>query len=327
MGRMTLLFVFCFLMVLVLANRSVDAQGTRVGFYSASCPRAESIVRSTVQSHFNSDPTIAPGILRMHFHDCFVHGCDGSILIDGPNAERTAVPNRQLRGYDVIEDAKTQIEAACPGVVSCADILALAARDSVAVTNGPSWTVPTGRRDGRVSLASDTTNLPAFNDSAAVQIGKYNQKGLNTQDLVALSGAHTIGTAACAVFRYRLYNFPGSASGADPTLDPAFVPQLRAVCPQNGDPARRVAMDTGSPNRFDNSYYANLRSGRTVLESDSVLWTDAGTRVMAQRFLGIRGLAGLTFAVEFGRSMVRMGNIEIKSGAQGEIRRVCSAVN
>ncbi|CAN0921282.1 Peroxidase N1 [Linum grandiflorum] len=328
MGRMMmtlLLFVLCF--VMLLANRSVDAQGTRVGFYSTSCPRAESIVRATVQSHFNSDPTIAPGILRMHFHDCFVNGCDGSILIDGTNAEKTALPNRQLRGYDVIDDAKTQIEAACPGVVSCADILALAARDSVAVTNGPRWTVPTGRRDGTVSLASDTANLPAFNDSAAVQIGKYNQKGLNTQDLVALSGAHTIGTAACAVFRYRLYNFPGSASGADPTLDPAFVPQLRAVCPQNGDPARRVAMDTGSVSRFDNSYYANLRSGRTVLESDSVLWTDAGTRVMAQRFLGIRGLAGLTFAVEFARSMVRMGNIEIKSGAQGEIRRVCSAVN
>ncbi|CAN1189028.1 Peroxidase N1 [Linum perenne] len=325
--RVGIMMFLVWFLIMAVSNRSVEGQATRVGFYSTSCPRAESIVRSTVQSHFNSDPTIAPGILRMHFHDCFVHGCDGSILLDGPTSEKTAVPNRSLRGYDVIDDAKTQIEAVCPGIVSCADILALAARDTVAVTNGPSWRVPTGRRDGTVSLASDTTNLPAFNDSAAVQISKYNQKGLNTQDLVALSGAHTLGTAACAVFRYRLYNFPGSASGADPTLDPAFVPQLRAVCPQNGDPARRVAMDTGSPNRFDNSYYANLRSGRTVLESDSVIWTDAGTRVMAQRFLGIRGLAGLTFAVEFGRSMVRMGNIEIKSGTQGEIRRICSAVN
>lgn len=117
-----------------MAVTSVHCQaGTRVGFYSRSCPRAESIVRSTVQAHFRSDPTIAPGLLRMHFHDCFVHGCDASILINGPNTEKTAPPNRLLRGYDVIDDAKSQIEAACPGIVSCADILALAARDSVVV--------------------------------------------------------------------------------------------------------------------------------------------------------------------------------------------------
>ncbi|CAI0448537.1 unnamed protein product [Linum tenue] len=266
----------------------------------------------------------------MHFHDCFVHGCDASILLDGPTSEKTAPPNRQLRGFDVVDDAKAQLEVACPGVVSCADILALAARDSVAVVNSFALrphSVPTGRRDGRVSLASDAANLPAFNDSVAVQIRKYDEKGLNAQDLVALSGAHTIGTAACQLFRYRLYGFPGAASGADPSLDAAFVPQLRALCPQNGDGARRVAMDTGSPNRFDANYYGNLRSGRGVLESDAVLWADAGTRGLVQRFLGIRGLAGLTFGVEFGRSMVKMGNVEVKSGAAGEIRTLCTAVN
>lgn len=119
------------ILLFAMAVTLVQGQGTRVGFYSTSCPRAESIVRSTMQSHFRSNPTIAPGLLRMHFHDCFVQGCDASILIDGPNTEKTAGPNRLLRGYEVITDAKTQIEAVCPGVVSCADILALAARDAV----------------------------------------------------------------------------------------------------------------------------------------------------------------------------------------------------
>ncbi|KAB5520075.1 hypothetical protein DKX38_024394 [Salix brachista] len=258
--------VFMFLLLAMVGTAMVEGQGTRVGFYAATCRRAESIVRATVQSHFTSDPSIAPGLLRMHFHDCFVNGCDASVLIDGPNTEKTAGPNLLLRGYDVIADAKTQLETACPGVVSCADILALAARDSVVLTNGLSWPVPTGRRDGRVSLASDTSNLPGFTDSVDVQKQKFAAFGLDTQDLVTL-------------------------------------------------------VDTGSQNRFDSSFFANLRSGRGILESDQKLWTDATTRTFVQR------LAGLTFGPQFGRSMVKMSNIGVKTGTNGEIRRVCSAIN
>ena len=125
-----ILISFTFLLI-ALGAYLVHGQGTRVGFYSTTCPTAESIVLSTVQTHFRSNPTIAPGLLRMLFHDCFVQGCDASILIDGSNTEKTAGPNLLLRGYEVITDAKTKLEAACPGIVSCADILALAARDSV----------------------------------------------------------------------------------------------------------------------------------------------------------------------------------------------------
>ncbi|KAA3482557.1 peroxidase 43-like [Gossypium australe] len=314
-------------LLLAIAVSLVESQGTRVGFYSTSCPRVESIVRSTVQSHFGSDPTIAPGLLRMHFHDCFVHGCDASILIDGPGTEKTAPPNLLLRGYEVIDDAKTQLEAACPGVVSCADILALAARDSVVLTSGASWAVPTGRRDGTVSQASDAANLPGFRDSVDVQKQKFAAKGLNTQDLVTLVGGHTIGTTACQFFRYRLYNFTTTGNGADPSITAAFVSQLQALCPQNGDGSRRIGLDTGSVNRFDNSFFANLRDGKGILESDQRLWTDASTKTFVQRFLGIRGLLGLTFNIEFGRSMVKMSNIEVKAGTVGEIRKVCSKVN
>lgn len=317
--------LLAFLLLTCMVATMVQGQGTRVGFYSSSCPRVESIVRTTVETHFRSNPTIAHGLLRMHFHDCFVHGCDASILIDGANSEKTAGPNLPLRGFEVIDDAKSKLEAACPGVVSCADILALAARDSVVLTRGPTWPVPTGRRDGRVSLASDTANLPGFTDSIDVQKQKFAALGLNTQDLVTLVGGHTIGATACQFFRYRLYNFSGN--GADPSIDPAFVPQLQALCPQNGDASKRIALDTGSSNTFDTTFFSNLRNGRGILESDQKLWTDATTRTFVQRFLGIRGLLGLTFNVEFARSMVKMSNIGVKTGSNGEIRKICTAIN
>ncbi|KAI3854382.1 hypothetical protein MKX03_005502 [Papaver bracteatum] len=237
----------------------------RVGFYSSSCPRAEAIIRSTVNTHFQSDPTISPGLLRMNIHDCFVKGCDASILINGTSTEKTAAPNLLLRGYEVIDDPKTQLEASCPGVVSCDDILAIAARDSVVVSGGVRWSVPTGRLDGRVSLASDPLNLPAFTDSIEVQIQKFDAK--------------------------VLYNYNGTGA-ADPTINPSFLTTLGNLCPDNSDGSLRITMDTGSETRFYQSYYTNLRNGRG-----------------------------------FGRSMVKMSNIEVKTGAQGQIRRICSAIN
>ncbi|KAK8613513.1 hypothetical protein V6N13_101272 [Hibiscus sabdariffa] len=312
-------------LLLLIVATLVEGQGTRVGFYSSSCPRVESIVKSVVQSHFKSDPTVAPELLRMHFHDCFVQGCDGSILIDGPNTEKTAPPNQVLRGYEVIDDAKTQLESTCPRVVSCADILALAARDSVVETGGATWAVPTGRRDGRVSLASNAGNLPGFRDTIDVQKQKFSAKGLDTQDLVTLIGGHTIGTTACQFFSYRLYNF--TSTGPDPSINPSFVSQLQALCPKNGDGSRKIELDTSSATRFDTSFFANWRDGKGILESDQRLWTDDSTKTFVQRFLGIAGLLGLTFNVEFGKSMVKMSNIEVKTGTAGEIRKVCSKVN
>uniref|UniRef100_A0A251TK08 Peroxidase n=1 Tax=Helianthus annuus TaxID=4232 RepID=A0A251TK08_HELAN len=318
------------LLLAILTNFALGQgyRGTRVGFYKSTCPRVESIVQSAVESAMvesavQANPTIAPGLLRMFFHDCFINGCDASILIDGPTTEKSAGPNSLLRGFEVIDAAKSQLETTCPGVVSCADIVALAARDSVVLTGGHSWQVRLGRRDGLVSQASDTANLPAFNDPIGVQISKFADKGLNTQDLVTLVGGHTIGTAACSLFSYRLYNF-NNTNGPDPDINPAFLPLLRALCPNGGDGSRRVALDTSSENSFGSSFYENLRNGRGVIESDAKLWSDQRTQRYVQGFLG---QSGSRFNAEFGRAMVKMGNIEVKTGRQGEIRRVCTATN
>ncbi|XP_024979394.1 peroxidase N1-like isoform X3 [Cynara cardunculus var. scolymus] len=315
------------LLCLLLATLTTGAQGqTRIGFYDTTCPTFQTIVQTTVQSAFRSNPAVAAGLLRMFFHDCFVLGCDASVLLSGPSTERTAPPNLSLVGFEVIDAAKLQIETACPGVVSCADILALAARDAVVLAGGIGWRVPTGRRDGLVSQASNTVNLPAFNDPISVQISKFTFNSLLNCVILCSPGGHTIGTAACAVFSYRLYNFSGT-NQPDPDINPVFLPQLRRLCPNGGNGSTRVALDTGSVNRFDTSYFVNVRNGRGVLESDAKLMSNPTTRTLVQRFSGAVGGPALRFTNEFAISMVKLGNTELKTGSQGEIRRVCSAIN
>lgn len=315
-------------LVLVMMSLAAEGQGGfKTGFYSSSCPKAEDIVRSTVEAHFNKDPSVAAGLLRLHFHDCFVQGCDGSVLIKGASAERNALPNLGLRGFEVIDDAKSQLESSCPGVVSCADILALAARDSVDMSDGPSWNVPTGRRDGRISLSSEVSNLPSPVDSVDAQRQKFSAKGLDDHNLVTLVGAHTIGQTHCQFVSYRLYNFT-TTGNADPTISPAFLTQLQTLCPKNGDESKGVALDIDSQQKFDANFFKNVRDGNAVLESDQRLWGDSETQRIVKNYAGsIRGLLGFRFDFEFQKAMIKMSSIEVKTGTQGEIRKICSKFN
>ncbi|XVF68108.1 hypothetical protein PTKIN_Ptkin10aG0176600 [Pterospermum kingtungense] len=316
--------VFLLLLLLLSASFIGTSRGQlNVGFYSNTCPDAESIVSGVVRNAAQSSSSVPAVLLRLHFHDCFVEGCDGSILIDnGPNAERHAFGHQGVRGFDVIDIAKAQLEATCPGVVSCADIVALAARDSVTLANGPSYEVPTGRRDGTVSDVSLANDMPDVMDSIEKLKANFLQKGLSEKDLVLLSSAHTIGTTACFFMKDRLYSF-SPAGGSDPAINPAFLPQLQAACPQNGDVNVRLAIDQGSEQTFDKQILENIRNGFTVLESDARLYQDDTTRNVVDSYFG----SATSFEADFVESMVKMGQLGVKTGSEGEIRRVCTAFN
>jgi len=107
------------------------APGLSLDFYKKSCPKAESIVRDFLRSAVKQNVGLAAALIRLHFHDCFVQGCDASILLDKQPSEQEAVPNQTLRpaAFKAINDLCDRLDRACGGrVVSCADILTLAAR-------------------------------------------------------------------------------------------------------------------------------------------------------------------------------------------------------
>ncbi|XP_016700597.1 peroxidase 24 [Gossypium hirsutum] len=296
-------------------------------FYKRTCPRAEQIVKEIIQNRTQSNPSLGARLIRMQFHDCFVRGCDASVLLDTVNnstAEKEAIPNSSLSGFDVIDDIKTAIERVCPKVVSCADILALAARDAVSAPfSKPLWDVQLGRRDGMVSLATETNgNLPSpfANFTSLIQL--FNRKGLDVNDLVVLSGAHTIGVAHCATFSSRLYNFTGKGD-ADPSLDPTYAEALRKQCPNPGSPTITVEMDPTSSLSFDNHYYDILLQKKGLFGSEAALLTNRNSRKIVTRLQRSRS----SFFPAFAKSVKKMGAIEVLTGNAGEVRQNCRVVN
>ncbi|KAI3728860.1 hypothetical protein L6452_17504 [Arctium lappa] len=320
---------FCSILVVLAILGSVHGD-LQMGFYASSCPKAEKIVQDYVNEHIPNAPSLAAALIRMHFHDCFVRGCDGSVLLNftassGNQTERVAVPNQTVRGFGFIDALKSLVEAECPGVVSCADIVALAARDSIVITGGPSWKVPTGRRDGRMSNASEAlSQIPAPFDNITILIQKFANKSLDLKDLVLLSGAHTIGIAHCPSFSNRLYNFTG-VGDRDPALDSEYANNLQSrKCRTPNDTTTRVEMDPGSRKTFDLSYYSLVLKRRGLFESDSELTRNSNTLTYINQLL--QGSIGNFFS-EFATSMEKMGAIEPKTGTSGEIRRNCAVVN
>ncbi|CAH9069251.1 unnamed protein product [Cuscuta epithymum] len=317
--RLSSFALIFFSLLFAMASAQLSAN-----FYSSTCPNALSIIQGIVNSTVQNEPRMGASLLRLHFHDCFVNGCDASILLDDTanfTGEKTAPANQNsVRGFDVIDTIKAALENAstCPGIVSCADIVAVAARDSVVALGGPSWNVPLGRRDSRTaSLATVNTDIPGPNFNLSQLINSFSNKGFNTTEMVALSGAHTIGQARCTLFRGRIYN--------DTNINATFAQSLRANCRQSGDDNNLAPLDETTPTSFDNNYYANLQGQNGLLHSDQELFTGNGGSTDPS--VTTYGSDPSTFASDFANAMLKMSNLSPLTGSNGEIRTNCTKIN
>ncbi|CAN1262920.1 Peroxidase 4 [Linum perenne] len=313
-GRSSSLVVMA-VAILVMVGAGKSSAQLNTNFYSKSCPNLMKTIRSAVQSAVSKETRMAASLIRLHFHDCFVNGCDGSILLEDTSSftgEQTARPNAgSVRGFNVIEDIKSKVEKVCPGVVSCADILAIAARDSTVIAGGKSWKVRLGRRDSKTAslAAANSGVIPPPTSTLSQLINRFQAKGLSAKDMVVLSGSHTIGQARCTTTN----------------INPSFARDRRGNCPraQNSGNNNLAVLDVKTPKSFDNQYYKNLIELKGLLHSDQILFNGGSTDSLVRSY----SRNPKVFASDFATAMIKMGNIDPLTGSRGEIRKKCSRRN
>ncbi|GLJ34787.1 hypothetical protein SUGI_0700090 [Cryptomeria japonica] len=307
-----------------LFKGSAQSNLVTTNFYATSSPNLEAIVQNAVSLKFSQTFVTVPGTLRLFFHDCFVEGCDASVMIQSTasnSAEKDFQDNLSLAGdgFDTVIKAKQAVENVCPNTVSCADILALATRNVIQLAGGPTYSVELGRRDGLISQASRVNgNLPKGSFNLFQLVSLFRSKGLSSTDMIALSGAHTVGFSHCNQFSNRIYS-----TLIDPTMDPTYANQLQGMCPKNVDPTIAINMDPTTPRTFDNVYYQNLMNGKGLFTSDEVLFTDRRSRNKVKMY----ARNASRFNEGFIQAITNMGRIGVKVGNQGEIRKDCSRFN
>ncbi|PQQ01937.1 peroxidase 10 [Prunus yedoensis var. nudiflora] len=184
--------------------------------------------------------------------------------------------------------------------------------NSVLTQGGPFWPVPLGRRDGTTaSEKAVNEQLPSPIEPLENITAKFTSKGLDIKDVVVLSGGHTLGFAQCFTFKRRLFDFDGSGK-PDPTLDSSALTNLRSICPQKDSANSNLAPLDSTNLKFDNAYYTNL-----------ALVKDPNTAAMVNSYSANPFL----FSNDFAASMVKLGNVGVLTGKDGQIRKKCGSVN
>jgi peroxidase len=185
-------------------------------------------------------------------------------------------------------------------------------------SGGPDYEVPLGRKDSLSFATQEATiqNLPSPDNNTAILLEALALKNLDATDLVALSGAHTIGLGHCAGFGGRLY------PTQDSTMETEFANDLKEICPTTDTDATTV-LDIRTPDKFDNKYYVDLVNRQGLLTSDQDMYTDSRTKGIVTSFADDEDL----FFEQFAKSMIKMGQMSVLTGTDGEIRANCSVKN
>lgn len=185
-------------------------------------------------------------------------------------------------------------------------------------TGGPYFKMPLGRRDSvTFAPAADTiASIPSPRSNVTALLKTFKDKKLSLMDLVALSGAHTIGVGHCAAFADRLY------PAQDSYMDPSYAKRLYATCP-TATAANATGLDFRSPDAFDNMYFVDLVNGEGLLASDQGLFGDERTKKVVKKFAGEQK----RFFRKFVRAVIKMSQLDVLTGSKGEIRRDCTVPN
>ncbi|KMZ59363.1 Peroxidase [Zostera marina] len=284
-------FWLCIIIIGLSDNGHAQLDAT---FYDDSCPELVSIVNAGMKQAIGRESRLAASILRNYFHDCFVSGCDASILLDGKDSEKFAFPNlNTARGFEVIDDIKKDVEEACPKTVSCADILSIATREGVREMQGPSWELKFGRKDSLEPKQEMANNgLPGPSSTLGNLKEGFGEKGFTPTDVTALSGAHTI-------------------------------EKNKKECPFEGGDFNVAQLDQTTPLVFDNQYYKNLMERRVLLDSDQVLFSNDTQDDLVTTYSKDQD----AFFKDFAQAMVKLSNLSPLTGDQGEIRTNCRSSN
>ncbi|CAI8602640.1 unnamed protein product [Vicia faba] len=315
---------FLFSLLLIL-HFTLGKSQLQVNYYSSSCPKAEEIIKQQVIDLYHEHGNTAISWVRNLFHDCVVKSCDASLLLataHGVVSEQTSERSFGMRNFKYVDTIKAAVEKECPMIVSCADIVALSARDGIAMLGGPSnIEMKTGRKDSKESYVAVVKDLiPNHNDSISSVLSRFQDIGVDLEATVALLGAHSVGRVHCMNLVHRLY------PTVDPTLDPTHAAYLKRRCPTpNPDPraVEYVRNDLKTPMIIDNNYYKNILQNKGLLTLDAELATDPKTAPYVQKMADDNGY----FNEQFSRAIVLLSENNPLVGDQGEVRKDCRFVN
>lgn len=138
------------------------------------------------------------------------------------------------------------------------------------------------------------------------------------EDLVALSGGHTLGFSHCSSFAGRIRNF-NTTHDIDPSMHPSLAASLRGVCPSKNRPKNAGTTMDSSSTTFDNTYYRLILQGKGLFSSDQALLAVPKTKDLVEKFAG----SHKEFTDAFVKSMIKMSSIT----GGGEVRKDCRVVN